>query len=191
MQVVKFRVVPDVEENIFRDIEIGANKTFSDLYQIILDAFDFSNDQLASFYLSNDEWDKGHEIGLMDMGGAPDDENLPTEMSNAYIGKVVTEKDQKIILVHDFLKMWCFYIECVDFKESETADGTVVLSFGVAPDENSKEMEDLFEGLDIEGGNSKSQLTGDPEIDDILNEYNDNEFGEFNGEFENIDDLDI
>src|SRR5690606_37739327 len=109
MKVIKFRVVPDVEEDVFRDIKIGGDHTFEELYLSIVNAFSFRGDQLASFYLSNDEWDKGHEIGLMDMGGQ--NSELPTVMSEAILGELVTENEQKVILVYDFLKMWCFYIE--------------------------------------------------------------------------------
>ena len=75
MNVYKFRVIVDTEEDVFRDIEIDTSSTFEQLHQSILQAFDFPEGEMASFYMSNDTWDKGTEISLMDMGemggGAP------------------------------------------------------------------------------------------------------------------------
>lgn len=186
MKHINIRVVPDVEEDVFRDIQIGTNQSFLDLYQAIIKIFGFRGDQLASFYLSNDEWDKGHEIALMDMG-SPSPSGLPTEMSQATIGDLILKKEQKIILVYDFLKMWCFFMEVLDVVEIE-GDGTpkVIMSFGEAPVEDDKELPDLMEGIDLGENEDKKKS----EYEDILDEFGDpDEFED--GGFENIDDLDI
>ncbi len=75
MKEYKFRVLIDTleEENAFRDIVIDSSFTFDKLHEGINNAFDFNGDQVASFYLSNEDWDKGQEIGLMDMTGESDD----------------------------------------------------------------------------------------------------------------------
>ena len=189
MKVIKLRVVPDVEQDIFRDIEIGENQNFEAFYNFIIQTFGFRGDQLASFYLSNEEWDKGHEIALMDMGG-PSPDGLPTEMRSAIIGDIIQNSGQKLILVYDFLKMWCFYIEVLSVEEKNEMLGVpeVVMSFGEAPDEDAKEMPDLMEGIDLGGGDSAS--SGEADYDDILKEFDDIDNLESEG-FENIDDLDI
>ena len=47
----KFRVLLDNPNNeeIFRDITISSENTFSEFYDIIISAFFFNGDQLASF----------------------------------------------------------------------------------------------------------------------------------------------
>ncbi|MFB0997258.1 MAG: hypothetical protein QMC28_00960, partial [Flavobacteriales bacterium] len=61
MKEYKFRVLIDTleEENAFRDIVVDSSSTFEVLNNMIVQAFKFKGDQVASFYLSNDEWDKG------------------------------------------------------------------------------------------------------------------------------------
>lgn len=181
MQAYKFRVVVDTDDDIFRDIVVAKEQTFADLHQAILAAFSFRGDQMASFYMSNESWEKGQEIGLMDMsfGG----ESGPATMKDAILKDFVTEPDQKVLYVYDFLKMWIFYIELTEEVETTDEVPTIVLSFGDAPNEDEKEMEDLFEGIDL--GNNASNTS---EFDDIFNEFND----DFSSEgFENIDDYDI
>jgi hypothetical protein len=187
MTLYKFRVLVDSDEDIFRDIEIRKDQSFETFYQAIVKAFGFRGDQLASFYMSNENWDRGHEVGLMDMGTAEYDDG-PAVMRNTKMEELVTEKDQKIILVYDFLKMWCFYIELQEEPEgnSVTEYPRVALEFGTAPEEDSKELPDLFEGIDLGGFDEEDAKKN--EIDEIMKEFE--EDGDEPG-FENIDDLDI
>lgn len=185
MGVFKFRVVVDLEEDVFRDIEIKDSQTFEDFHEAILAAFEFKGDQMASFYMSDETWQKGQEIGLMDMSFG--EEAGPPTMKTAVLSSFVSEKEQKILYVYDFLKMWIFYIELIDIKEEDESQGypCLALSFGDAPSEDDKDLEDLFAG--IEGVDEKDDE--DPDADDILGDFDD-EFSPEGG-FENIDDLDI
>ena len=173
----KFRVLLDNSNNeeIFRDILISKTDTFSDFYRCILKAFRFNGDQLASFYISNNSWDKGNEISLMDM------EDFGLNMDTAIIQDSIESEDQKFILVYDFLKMWCFLIELIEENQDSLEHPKVILSIGVAPKEESREV-DVNEGFE-----SPSMELGS-EFDDIFNEFDDEE--DFGG-FENIDDYDI
>ncbi|MBK6951890.1 MAG: hypothetical protein IPH24_07500 [Crocinitomicaceae bacterium] len=66
MPSFKFRVLIDTNTgvDVFRDILISTNDNLELFYQTILTSFNFKNDQMASFYKSNDDWDKGQEITL-------------------------------------------------------------------------------------------------------------------------------
>ena len=84
MGALKFRVLLDTEQEseIFRDIIIDEDDNFESLYNAIISSFRFQGDQMASFYISNDNWDKGHEISLMDMNYG--DESIVTELDIYY-----------------------------------------------------------------------------------------------------------
>jgi hypothetical protein len=70
VNIFKFRVIVDTEKDVFRDIEIETDATFEAFHKAVLDAFDFEEGEMASFYMSNESWEKGLEIALMDVGGA-------------------------------------------------------------------------------------------------------------------------
>lgn len=181
MPSYKFRVLLDTEDSqeVFRDIVISTNENFEIFYRAIIAAFEFTGQELASFYVSNDDWEKGHEIALMDME-LNESLNAPSIMKETVLADLVTGKGQKFVLVYDFLRMWCFMIELVDTLPENYEHPMLDISMGEAPDEFSREID-----LGGEGGNPMDLGN---EIDDIFSETPDDD--EFD-DFENIDDIDI
>jgi hypothetical protein len=182
MPGLKFRVLldSDAKEEVFRDILISNDDHFESFYKAIMDAFDFKGDQMASIYVSNDQWDKGHEINLMDMTYDDDALDAPANVMNkAIIGDFLTDTDQKFILVYDFLKMWIFLIELIGYEAEGPTTPQLALSMGKAPAENSKE--DLEEDFFIAGGGSVSDEDEDAYgFDDYDDDYNEEDLTDFN-----------
>lgn len=187
MSSYKFRILIDTESNedIFRDIIIGRSDNFETFYRAIIAAFEFTGDQLASFYVSNDDWDKGHEIALMDMGLSTE-LDAPFIMRETPITTIINQEGQKLILVYDFMKMWCFLIELVEVLPEVYLEPELTFSIGVAPAEDSKEIDfnsmmGMGDGTDL--GN---------DFDDIFSDFDDQDEDEDNYEsFDNIDDYDF
>lgn len=171
MPGLKFRVLLDSTDKseVFRDILIADSANFESFYKAILGAYHFSEDQMASFYMSNENWDKGHEISLFDMSfGDETQDQLPSVMNTAVIRDFIESGDQKMILVHDFMRMWIFLIELIGY-EQETPDGPkLVLSVGNAPAESSKDPEG--EGLTFE---TESNMEGEEEDEFGFDEFED------------------
>ncbi len=145
MAGLKFRVLLDTSDSneIFRDILIADTTDFETFYRAILDAYHFTDDQMASFYMSNDNWDKGHEISIFDMAfGEDPDQIMPSVMKTSILGNYIQESDQKIILVHDFIRMWIFLIELIEVQNEAPESPKVILSVGNAPAESSKTGEE-------------------------------------------------
>lgn len=188
-KILKFRVILDAEEDIFRDIDIQNDCSFINLHECIQQSFGFSGQEMASFYRSDEFWEKGEELPLMNMGGieagAPE-----LSMKELVLKDHIKNVHERFLYVYDFLRMWCFYVELIEIYEPK--DGVVypIMSFelGEAPAEDSKEV-DLFDDLDlgdIAGTSSKNEKTGDPEIDAYLDDMNNDVGG--GGDFENLDD---
>ncbi|HEY9185237.1 MAG TPA: hypothetical protein VIM94_07930 [Salegentibacter sp.] len=111
--VYRFRVILDAEEDVFRDIEILQESTLEDLHNTIVQSFGFDGAEMASFYLSDEDWNQGEEISQFDMGG---EVRLMNETS---LESILDEKNRKIIYVYDFLNMWTFLIELGEIAEIE------------------------------------------------------------------------
>jgi hypothetical protein len=175
MAGLKFRVLLDSEKDaeIFRDILIRDTDHFESFYNAIVNAFRFEGDQMASFYVSNDQWDKGHEISLMDMTYDDDSVDSPAAvMKNAVIKDFLEEPDQKFILVYDFMRMWIFLIELIGYEKEGPETPQVLMSVGMAPPEDSRSAADndqLFAGDAVE---EEEDEFGFDEFDD---EYGDDD----------------
>jgi hypothetical protein len=175
MKVFKFRVLLDSEVTIFRDIEIKASQTFEELHNAILDAFEFEGTEMASFYQSNDNWDKGKEIPLEDLSDS--DESTVKTMADTLISDLTKSMNQKYIYVYDFLKMWCFYVEVLGIAEEDKKEKYpfVSMTYGDAPSEDSKEADysedfDGLSGFEDEEADIKKNYDIDDEIDDMFND---------------------
>ena len=185
MPGLKFRVLldSDKKEEIFRDILIADTDNFESFYTAILKAFDFKGDQMASFYVSNDNWDKGHEISLMDMSYDDDSiDSLPAVMKSAVIKDFLEDSDQKFILVYDFMRMWIFLAELIGFDRNEPETPEVLLSIGKAPTEDSKKLMDgaLFEGEVEEHGFGDEEDEDELGFNEFDDDYSDDDLSEFN-----------
>ncbi len=178
MKIFHFRILLDSSQDIFRDIQIAENAPFSDLHEHIVFAFGFSGSEMASFYMSDDDWDKGEEIALMDVMDETEQEPMRT-MDRTSINHMITREGQKMLYVYDFLRMWIFYVELVDIHDPESKETypKTVLVVGTAPAEDSREnagpmpvdfaggdedMYDIDSDLDLEGGEYDIQDDPDP-----------------------------
>jgi len=197
MNIYKFRVILDTNEDVFRDIEIGTESTFEEFHEAILHAFDFKGEEMASFYMSDEDWEKGQEITLLEMGAdmgikMDDQESIAFVMKEVKLKDLVKLPSEKILYVFDFMRMWCFYIELMSHKKAapSTLYPRVGLVYGDAPAQDSKEA-DLFD-FEPAGGKGKKEKykTGDPEIDAYLDDDDDDDDDYEDSGFENLDDLD-
>lgn len=189
MNSYTFRIVADVEGDVFRDIEIYPNDTFEVLHKNILKAFEFKGDQMASFYISNDTWEKGEEISLIDMG-------IGKSMSETNLKDIITDKHQKLLYVYDFLKMNIFYVELVKINKKNTTKEIPSITL-IIGDLSQKDNVTIDYTSDLSKLDELEKL--DSELENMNKMFSDTDlFGgdnsdddDFFGEFENIDDLDI
>ena len=177
MSIYKFRVLLENDEDIFRDIEIKSAQNFDDLHQIILASFGFDNSQMASFYISNDDWEKGQEITLFDMQVGENQQEKILVMLETKINTQVNCVGAHILYAYDFLNMHNFFIELIEIKVKEDADSfypKVVYTQGEAPalktDLSEMSEEEMASELLKNAGFSED---GDEKNDDIFEGFDD------------------
>ncbi len=162
--IYRFRVIldNDTEDDVFRDIEIRENDTMEDLHNAITQSFGFNGMEMASFYVSDDEWNQGEEIAMMDMSEAG---NTVRMMNETTINDVVHEAATKLIYVYDFMSMWTFYVELGEIVEE--AEGTdypnLMYVHGQIPDEAPEKT------FEAEGEDDFDEYDDDLDINDYDN----------------------
>lgn len=118
MAVLKFRAYYEEDDSVYRDIVIKHTQTFADLHNAILKAYEFDNKHQATFYRSNDSWQRGREITLEKYDKQYKAE--PLLMTDTPIGSEIRDPNQKFIYTYDFSKGWAFLIELINVSKEES-----------------------------------------------------------------------
>jgi hypothetical protein len=118
MAILKFRIYFEEDDAVYRDVAIRHTQTFEDLHYAILKAYEFDNKHQATFYRSNDNWERGREISFAKY------EKLykvpPLLMSETTIRSEIRDTNQKFVYVYDFVKNWTFLVELINVSKEES-----------------------------------------------------------------------
>ncbi|HRN36789.1 MAG: plasmid pRiA4b ORF-3 family protein [Flavobacteriales bacterium] len=164
MLIYRFRVLIDDASEAFRDIEIGSGQSFLEFHRAIKEAFGFTSDEMACFYVSDAEWNKGIEIPLADMGFA-EEGKMPLMMHEVEVGDHIRDADQRFVYAYDFLTMWMFLVERIGTGDPDPAltYPRVAMSVGKAPSERSR---NALLGMDLEEEEFNGSHDGDDPYDE-------------------------
>ena len=123
MAVLKFRVSWEEDDAIYRDVLVKHTQNFQDLHIIILKAFEFDQKHDATFYRSNDTWQRGREISKEVYDRAY--KVAPLLMEETIIGSEIIDTNQHFIYEYDFVKSWSFLIQLIQVVKNADADMTL------------------------------------------------------------------
>ena len=125
MKVYKFRLQCEDQSDVLREIEIRPDQTFKELHDVIVKTLKLDGEELASFHVANDNWEKLVEITLIDMSGEADeeldrDDQVQTVfvMGETKLERFMDEQGQKLIYEYDFLQLQTFRIELIGIFEN-------------------------------------------------------------------------
>ena len=187
MAVLKFRAYYEEDDSVYRDIVIKHTQTFADLHAAILKAYDFDNKHKATFYRSNDTWQRGREITLEKYDKTYQAE--PLMMSETAIGSEIKNPNQKFIYTYDFVKGWSFLVELISVSKEENAKTVYPSTFrveGIGPAQYGTKsllgdkFVDIEEKYDLSAG---AEGFGSEGVSDHASESDDTE-DSFGGEAE-------
>ena len=100
-------------KDFVRDIEISSGQSFFDLHKAIQEDLHYDSSQIASFFLTNYEWEKELEFTLFDM---TDSGKIPTiPMDKAILRDYMKDDRQRLLYVFDFFNERAFFLELLDF----------------------------------------------------------------------------
>lgn len=134
MAILKFRVYFEEDDSIYRDVAIKHTQSFTNLHQAILKAYEFDSKHQATFYRSNDNWQRGREISLEKY-----DRNYkvpPLLMSETTIGSEIRDPNQKFVYIYDFTRNWSFLVELINVSKEESSKldyPAVIRKEGIGP----------------------------------------------------------
>ena len=175
--IYRFTIISDEVDDFVREIQIDPEATFFDLHEAILKAANYTNDQMTSFFICDDDWEKEKEITLEEMDDNPEMDSWV--MKDTTISELIEDEKQKLLYVFDYMTERCFFIELseiitgkemkgakctkkegdapkqtIDFEEMAANSGSLDLDENFYGDQDF-DMEDFDqEGFDIGGDTS-------------------------------------
>ena len=173
--IYRFTIISDEVDDFVREIQIDPEATFFDLHEAILKAANYTNDQMTSFFICDDDWEKEKEITLEEMDNNPEMDSLI--MKETRLNELIEDEKQKLLYVFDYMTERCFFIELseiitgkeikgakctkksgeapkqtVDFEEMAAGGGSLDLDENFYGDQDF-DMEDFdAEGFDVNDG---------------------------------------
>ena len=139
--VYRFIIVSDEVDDFRRDITIDSDATFFELHETILHSVGYAKDQITSFFICDDDWDKQTEITLMDMDSSSDKDIYI--MDSTRLSELLDEERQKLIYVFELLTDRCFYMELREIITGKNLDKPQILKSVGSPPQQISLMEDL------------------------------------------------
>jgi hypothetical protein len=184
MAVLKFRIYFEEDDSVYRDVAVKHTQFFQDLHQVILKAFEFDSKHQATFFRSNDHWQRGKEITLQKYDRPYKVE--PLLMESTTIGSEIRDPNQKFVYLYDFVRNWTFLVELINVSKEENNKLTypaVVRTEGIGPSQYGTkglvadklaEVEEKYDlGSNLDGFSEEGE--GEADTDSIGGEAASNE----------------
>ena len=132
--VYRFTILSDESDDFLRVIEINAEASFFELHEAILKSANYSHDQITSFFLCTDGWEREQEVTLMEMDVASEYDNLV--MDSTILEDYVTDEGQRMQYVFDIMFDRALFIELTEIITGKTLEKAVcVEKIGKAPEQ--------------------------------------------------------
>lgn len=151
MPLLRFRAYWEDDDQVYRDIEIKPTQSFLDLHKAIIQAYEFDGKHSASFWESNEKWERGMELNsevLVNKKGAP-----ALSMSRTPVSALTSTPDHKFLYEYDPKKQWSFKVELIGITNEEDSRQTYPHVFrkeGVGPAQYGVKGVNLDKLLEVE-----------------------------------------
>ena len=124
--IYKFTVLSDEVDNFVRVIKIDPEATFFDLHNTILESVKYDKNQMTSFFICSDEWEKEQEVTLIEMDSSSEYDNLV--MDKTKLEELLDDEKQKLLYVFDMISDRAFFIELTEIIPGKSVSKPEVVS---------------------------------------------------------------
>jgi hypothetical protein len=118
--VYRFLLLSDEADDFACEISIDSEATFLDFHKAILQSVGYADDQMTSFFLCSEGWEKSQEITLVEMDTSSDYDNLTMEQS--VLRDYIEDRGQRLLYVFDPMNDRMFFIELKEILTSKSLD---------------------------------------------------------------------
>lgn len=178
--IYRFTIISDETDDFLREIQIDPEATFFDFHQVILASAGYTDDQMTSFFICDEDWEKEQEVTLEEMDSNPEEDSWV--MRSTRLSELIEDEKQKLLYVFDYMTERCFFIELSEIiTGKEVKKATCTRKIGKAPNQtvdfeelagssSSLDLDETFygdedfdlgdfdvEGFDMGGGSTETE----------------------------------
>lgn len=159
--VYRIKLICEEVDGFVREYKIDSNATFLDLNQIILESCGYQDD-MTSFFMCDDEWERCQQVTREDMGGSVYDDEAFV-MEDTRLSDLIDEEGQKMEYVFDPFNERSFYLKVQEEITGETLDTPTILRVkGKAPMQTQDlDTEELVKTIKAAKGKAVTQEEDD------------------------------
>lgn len=130
--IYRFTIISDEVDNFVREIKIDSDATFLDLHKLIIDSCGYSDDQLTSFTICENGWEKGQEITMEVMDTDSYEDSFI--MAETELSEFLEDEKQHLLYTFDPLADRVFFMELSEIITGKSLkEGKVTKCVGDAP----------------------------------------------------------
>jgi len=187
--IYRFIFISDEVDDFYREIQINSSASFLDFSNAILQSVGYPDDQLTSFFICEDNWEKREEITREEMNTSSEEDNWV--MANTPLDELIEDEKQRLIYIFDPLTERCFFIELKEIITGKSLDAPICTGKSGNPPKQTVDFDELAKttgGIDVD-----ENFYGDEGFD--ASELDEEGFGMEGGEgggsvsLDSIDDL--
>jgi len=113
-----FRIISDENPDFIRDLVAGGSDTFLDVHHTLQKELGYDPAQLASFFITNQQWEKELEITLIDMMQEPGVRCYT--MDQVTLEEHIRDLNQRMLYLFDFFSDRAFFIELIEMEDQDS-----------------------------------------------------------------------
>jgi hypothetical protein len=110
-----FRIISDENPDFYRDLVAEGTDTFLDFHNTLQKELGYDPTLLASFFITNQQWEKEQEITLIDMTQEPGVTSYTMDLVT--LDEHIGELNQRMLYLFDFFSDRAFFIELIEMED--------------------------------------------------------------------------
>jgi hypothetical protein len=154
-----FRAITNELDDFVLDIAIDSNALFLDLHLFIQSMLDYDDQQMTSFFITDDEWHKEQEITLIDM---MEEQSASLVMDQIKLEDLITDVKQRMLYAFDLFVERVLFMELTHVEQGSLKQPVCTRKTGSPPPQL---LEDNFS---FDNDISEDPFLADDELDDYF-----------------------
>lgn len=175
--IYKFRLISNENDDFAVDIAIDEKSSFLNIHSFIQKELNYDPMQLASFFITDNNWNKETEITLFDMMDG-ENEDIRT-MDKAIISDFIFSNKQRMLYVYDHFSERAFFMELFEIDKGNIESIQLLNKQGTPPQQieinlSTDTFEDAVDQFETEEDLDELYRYEDGDID--LNSLSDEDY---------------